>query len=425
MNFKTNVSKKNYQWVKWSRIAFCAALVGIVVGLLTLMFKKLVEEYETLLLNKAMAFKPFFLIFPLIGLLLIYALRQWVFFKKKNKGILEVLEAVRYKKSIAPYKIPAHFFNGFLTVVFGGTTGIEVSTVVATAALGDMASRKDVIFKKYRRELMGAAIASGVTLLFCSPLAGLFFSYETIGKQKTKVYWVTHLISVAFASAIIVLMDVQPLFDIANTAVTWHYQAVPFFVVLSVLAGFYAIYMTKSVVFIKKKLWLEQFPVLQLCLGALALGSVLFVLPALYGDGYHSIATMMQSASKLSGLLLLTAIWVCIKPWTTGLTLKIGGDGGVFAPSIFAGACLGFIVGTLTKMYFFEDAVVLNFIVLGIALTVAATLHAPFTAIFLTFGIFNSYALWLPMLVFAFMSYGLSKRIFPYTVYTINLKKEG
>ena len=55
-----------------------------------------------------------------------------------------------------------------------GSTGIEVSTVVATSALGDMASRKDPIFKKYRKEFIGSAIACGVTLLF-SPLAGLFF----------------------------------------------------------------------------------------------------------------------------------------------------------------------------------------------------------------------------------------------------------
>ncbi|MFV0196989.1 hypothetical protein OBK01_02055 [Empedobacter falsenii] len=61
MNFKTHVSRKNYQWVKWSRIALCSALVGIVVGLLTLMFKTLVEQYEHLLLHKAKDFQGFLL----------------------------------------------------------------------------------------------------------------------------------------------------------------------------------------------------------------------------------------------------------------------------------------------------------------------------------------------------------------------------
>ena len=423
MNLKTNVSRKNYNWVKWSRVSLCAALVGIVVGMITLMFKNLVEEYEHLLFHKATAFKPFFILFPFIGLFLIYCLRQFVFNKKKNKGISEVLEAVRYQKKIPPYKIPSHFFNGFLTVIFGGTTGIEVSTVVATAALGDMASRKDVIFKKYRKEFMGAAIASGVTLLFCSPLAGLFFSYETIGKQRTKVFWVTHILSVVFATAILLLMNVEPLFNIQNAANDWHWQAVPFFIVLSVLCGFYGVYMTKAVTISKKTQWLENYQLLQLAIGAAVLGCVLYVLPELYGDGYLTIHQLMESKTNLMELAVLALVLVIIKPWTTGLTLKLGGDGGVFAPSIYGGACLGLLVGIIAKTYFVPDVLLLNFIVMGVALAVGATLHAPFTAIFLTFGVFNSYTLWLPMIVLTFASYFLSKKIFPYTVYTLALKK--
>lgn len=423
MDFKTNVSKKNYQWVKWSRVALCSALVGIAVGLITLMFKNLVEQYEHLLLYKAKNFKLFFIIFPFIGLALIYFLRQFVFNKKKNKGISEVLEAVRFQKKIPAYKIPSHFFNGFLTVVFGGTTGIEVSTVVATAALGDMASRKDVIFKKYRKEFMGAAIASGVTILFCSPLAGLFFSYETIGKQKTKVFWTTHILSVAFATAILLLMNVNPLADLSPHVQDWNMEAVPFFIILSVLAGFYGVYMTRIVTFTKKAAFFDRRPLLQLLTGAVLLGTVLYFLSELYGSGYHTIQQMTVSENHVVGFASLALLLAVIKPWTTGFTLKLGGDGGVFAPSIFSGACLGLIVGILAKTYFFPDALVLNFVILGVALTVGATLHAPFTAIFLTFGIFNSYVLWLPLIVLTFASYFLSKRIYPYTVYTLALKK--
>lgn len=422
MSLNRRVSKKNYNWVKWSRISVCSALVGIIVGLITLMFKNVVEEFEHILFHKALFFKPFFIGFPLVGLMLIYCLRYYVFYKKKNKGISEVLEAVHLQKKIPPYKIPSHFFNGFLTVVFGGTTGIEVSTVVATAAMGDMASRKDKVFKKYRKEFIGAAIASGVTLLFCSPFAGLFFSYETIGKQRTKIFWVTHVLSVLFATLILFLMDVEPLFNLGNKIEDWHMKAVPFFIVLSMVASCYGVYMTKTVAFSKKSFFLEKRPVLQLLTGSILIGGVLFLLPELYGDGYHTIHQMLGHKIADVNVVCFAVVFIIIKPWTTGLTLKFGGDGGVFAPSIFSGACLGLVVGVLTKNYFFPDAVVINFIVLGVALTVGATLHAPFTAIFLTFGIFNSYTIWLPLIVFTFLSYILSKKIFPYTVYTLALK---
>ncbi len=418
------VTKKNIVWVKWSRIVYCAALVGIVVGLITLMFKNLVEQYEHLLFSKAQHFKPFFFIFPVIGLLIIHFLRMYVFNKKKNKGISEVLEAVRENKKLPAYKVPSHFFNGFLTVVFGGSTGIEVSTVVATSALGDMASRKDPIFKKYRKEFIGSAIACGVTLLFCSPLAGLFFSYETIGKQKTKVFWVTHLVSVGFATLIILLMNVHPVFNLGSRETVIHYQVLPFFAALSLLAAFYGVYMTKVVTFIKKKDFFNDKPYVHLTLGGVLLGCVLFVFPQLYGDGYHAIESIIHHDNlfiSVSFWLLLGAL--LLKPFATGFTLKLGGDGGVFAPSIFGGAVMGSLVGFIVQSYFFADAQLINFVVLGVALTVAATLHAPFTALFLTFGIFNSYALWLPLTVLVFVSFFISKKIFPDTVYTLALKK--
>src|SRR5690606_18057511 len=286
-------------------------------------------------------FKLFFFIFPVIGLIIIHFLRMYVFNKKKNKGISEVLEAVRNDKKLLAYKVPSHFFNGFLTVVFGGSTGIEVSTVVATSALGDMASRKDPIFKKYRKEFIGSAIACGVTLLFCSPLAGLFFSYETIGKQRTKVFWVTHLVSVGFASLILLLMNVNPVFNLDQREMTIHYQAVPFFVLLSVLAGFYGVYMTKIVTLVKKNNFFDYNPYLQIVIGGLLLGCLLFALPPLYGDGYHAIETIVHNnASVTVGFWLLLAA-LFIKPFATGFSLKLGGDGGVFAPSIFGGAIMG------------------------------------------------------------------------------------
>lgn len=387
------------------------------------MFKNLVEEYEHLLFNKAQHFKLFFFVFPLIGLLIIYFLRTYVFSNKKNKGISEVLEAVREAKKLPPYKVPSHFFNGFLTVIFGGSTGIEVSTVVATAALGDMASRKDPIFKKYRKEFIGSAIACGVTLLFCSPLAGLFFSYETIGKQKTKVFWTTHLVSVGFAALIIFLMNVTPVFNLGNYETFFHYQAIPFFIALSVLAGCYGVYMTKIVTFVKKRNFIDFNPYLQLVAGGLLLGSALFIFPQLYGDGYHAIQSIIHHNTIVSVSFWLLLGALLLKPFATGFTLKLGGDGGVFAPSIFAGAIMGALIGFIVQKYFFADAQLINFVVLGVALTVAATLHAPFTALFLTFGIFNSYALLLPMAILIFVSFFISKKIFPYTVYTLALKK--
>lgn len=421
---RSRISKTNVKWVKWSRIVYCAALVGVIVALITLLFKNLVEQYEHLMFSKALHFKLFFFIFPVTGLLIIYFLRKYAFSNKKNKGITEVLEALQQNKRLPAYKVPSHFFNGFLTVVFGGSTGIEVSTVVATAALGDMASQKDPIFKKYRKEFMGAAIACGVTLLFCSPLAGLFFSYETIGKERTKVYWVTHLVSVAVATVIMLLMNVHATFGFQNFDMPFQYKVLPYFLGLTLLAASYGVYMTKMVMLVKRNAFFDTQPYLQIFSGGLLLGAIMFVLPELYGDGYHTIAKVLGNETHVSINFWFLTSALILKPFATGFTLKLGGDGGVFAPSIFAGALLGALAGFIVQRSFFADAHIIHFMIMGVALTVAATLHAPCTALFLTFGLFNSYSLWLPLALLVFVSYFISKKIYPYTVYTLSLKNK-
>lgn len=423
MSVKLQVSKRNVYWIKWSKIAICSSLLGFVAAIFALLFKELVENYEHLLLKRAFDSKWLFFILPLIGLLVIYYLRLYVFKNRKNKGISEVLEAIEFKKKLPSFKIPSHFFNGFLTVVFGGTTGIEVSTVVSTATMGELASKKDPIFKKYKKEFMGAAIAAGVTILFCSPLAGFFFSYETIKKQHSKVFIVTHFFSILIAVGLLFLVELETPFRPLIPILSYRIEALPYFLGLALIASFYGVYMTRMVKWIKSSLPMRNKPLLQLLIGAFLLGITLFFLPMLYGDGYHAIQklTAIPNWNEIPFSILMIVLALIIKPLITGLTLGLGGDGGVFAPSIYSGAFLGLLIGVVVKTYLDNDIMLMNFVVIGVAVTVSAVLHAPLTALFLTCGLFDSYELFFPLLVLTLLSKMIAKYIFPYTVYSLKL----
>lgn len=146
--------------------------------------KKITEHYEEIFFSKAIINPIFFLVFPVFGLSIIYFLREYLFKKKENKGIKEIFESTNTKsKNLPSYKIPSHFINGLLTVVFGGSTGIEVSTVVASATIGSVAQRKENVFRQYKTELICAGVAAGVTALFGSPIAGILFAFEVISKK--------------------------------------------------------------------------------------------------------------------------------------------------------------------------------------------------------------------------------------------------
>jgi CIC family chloride channel protein len=121
----------------------------------------------------------------------------------------------------------------------------------------------------------------------------------------------------------------------------------------------------------------------------------------------------------LSLSLVLTFIGILVlKPIVTSVTLASGGDGGVFAPSLFIGAFLGLLVALVLNTYFNANVIPINFMIIGMAAVLSASIHAPFTSIFLVCGLTNDYTLFLPILVVCLISKYTAKMIYPFTVYS-------
>ena len=410
---------KNAFSPKNGKLIVASLLIGFLSALLALTLKHLTDHYENILFEQSQTHRWYLLLFPAIGLSVIYFLRQYLFKKKANKGITEIFESTQTGKKMPNYKIPSHFINGFLTVIFGGSTGIEVSTVVASATIGSVAQQKESLFRLYKTELISAGVAAGVAALFCSPAAGLLFALEVIAKKPSKVFFLTVLLAVGIAFGLVFLLDETPLFALNVTG--WHWHAVPWFVLLGVLAGVNSVYLTKSVLFIKSKFASIPSHFHRIALGALLLSISLLLLPQLYGDGYHAITELIvpHSAVKLTPLLAFVTLAVLVlKPLITSVTLAAGGDGGVFAPSLFIGAFLGFLTATVLNTFFNANVIPVNFIILGMAAMLSASIHAPFTALFLVCALVDDYTLFVPILAICLIAKKVAQFIYPFTVYT-------
>lgn len=416
----TSRIKKNYQLIKFQKLVIVSILIGFLSALLGVSLKRMTEYYEEIFFHQTILSPIFIVIFPFFGLSVIYFLREYLFKKKENKGIKEIFESTNSKsKNLPNYKIPSHFINGLLTVIFGGSTGIEVSTVVASATIGSVAQRKQNIFRQYKTELICAGVAAGITALFSSPVAGILFSIEVISRKINRSFLISNLISVTVAFGLIFLLDEKPLFDVTIT--TWHLKAIPYFILLGILAGINSVYLTRSVLFFKSQFSKIQTHYFKILLGSAILSISLFAFPQLYGEGYHAIKTIFINSNEatISLPLLLTFIGIIfLKPIVTSATLASGGDGGVFAPSLFIGAFLGLLVALVLNNVFNANVIPVNFMVIGMAAVLSASIHAPFTAIFLVCGLTNDYTLFIPILATCLISKYTAKMIYPYTVYT-------
>lgn len=411
--------RKNLRLIKLRKLIVVSILIGFASAFLALSLKRITEHYENIFLGKAEISFIYILIFPCIGLSVIYFLREYLFKKKPNKGITEIFESTNSKKKNLPiYKIPSHFFNGLLTVAFGGSTGIEVSTVVASATIGSVAQQKANFFREYKTELICAGVAAGITALFSSPVAGILFALEVISKKLNRAFLLATAIAVAVAFGLVYILDEEPLLSVVVT--TWHYKAIPYFIMLGILAGIHSVYLTRCVIFFKSAFARIDKYFYKVIIGAAIISLTLLWFPQLYGDGYHAMRGIFENPETTFTIpLLVTLLGVLIlKPIATSVTLASGGDGGVFAPSLFIGAFLGLLAATLANTFFGANVIPLNFMIVGMAAVLSASIHAPFTAIFLVCGMINDYTLFLPILVVCLISKYTAQAIYPFTVYT-------
>ena len=417
---KTAQIKKNHQFIKFRKLVIVSILIGFLSAFLGISLKKITEYYEEIFFHEVTVNPLLYILFPVFGLSVIYFLRHYLFKKKENKGIKEVFESTESKsKNLPSYKIPSHFINGLLTVIFGGSTGIEVSTVVATATIGSVAQQKENVFRQYKTELICAGVAAGVTALFSSPIAGILFALEVISRKVTRAFIISNVIAVSIAFGLLSILKEEPLFTVSIT--TWHLKAIPYFILLGILAGMNSVYLTKCVLFFKSQFGKIDTHYYKIIIGSAVLSISLFIFPQLYGEGYHAIKEIFSNSSEipLTVTLAFTFIGILLlKPIVTSITLASGGDGGVFAPSLFIGAFLGLLLASILNTFFEVQVIPVNFMVIGMAAVLSASIHAPFTAIFLVCGLTNDYTLFFPILVVCLISKYTAKMIYPHTVYT-------
>lgn len=167
------------------KLILITVLVSVICILLAYSLKIFTELLEHAIFHLVEhEYRLLFILLPTLGITSIYFLRKYVFFNRKNKGITEIYKTLDDRKEHLPFfKIPSHYINGFLTVIFGGSTGIEVSTVVYSAAVGNQFYEREFTARRYKRELICAGVTAGIAILFTSPLAGFFLAMEVIARK--------------------------------------------------------------------------------------------------------------------------------------------------------------------------------------------------------------------------------------------------
>ena len=105
-----------------------------------------------------------------------------------------------------------------------------------------------------------------------------------------------------------------------------------------------------------------------------------------------------------------------------------GGVGGTFGPTLFVGAIAGFVVARTINLIFINNPFSVpeqNFVLVGMAGLMAGVMQAPMTAIFLIAEISGGYELLIPLILTSTISFGATRMVEQYSIYTKRIAKKG
>ncbi len=420
-------------------------LIGLVTGIAVILLKNSTAYIENLLeyFNEFAKIDYLYFIFPLIGiavtvLIIRYIIRRHV----GHDGIPRILYAISRREGfVEAHNMFSSAITSAFTVGFGGSAGLEGPVVTTGGAIGSQIARVFKISYRKRIILIGSATAAAISAIFEAPIAGIVFALEVMMIDLTT----SSLIPLALAS--ITGSIVSMYFSGQNVLFSYplvgensfNLANIPYYILLGVLMGLVALYFTQSYSLVVKLFHNIKYKWQKILFGGLILGFLVFLFPALYGEGYQSINsaingnyeflfgnTIFNQLSQNSGtVILLLIVLTFIKPIATTVTFEAGGIGGIFAPTMFMGAMLGLAFALIVNQTGVFDINPANSILVGMASLLASIIQAPLTGIFLISEITHGYNLMMPLMLSSIISFGIVRIFHPGSVYTKQLAQRG
>ena len=422
-----------------------AFIIGILASFAAYILHTLIHQIQAILTEgfEINSFNWLYLVFPVIGIYLTSLFVRYVVRDNISHGITRILYAISSKRShLKPHNCWSSVIASAITIGFGGSVGAEAPIVLTGSAIGSNLGQLFKIDNKTMMLLVGCGAAAAIAGIFKAPIAGLVFTLEVLMVDLTMASLLPILGASITANVFTwALMGGKSLFTFVLDS-AWQVDRLPACVLLGLFCAFISLYFIRTMTFCEGIFAkMKRHPYGKLAVGGVMLSSLIFLFPALSGEGYSAINILLNGTTEADWnqlldkslfyghgnlLVVYIALVLLTKVFATSCTNGAGGCGGTFAPSLFIGGFGGFLFARLWNMY--QIGVYVpekNFTLLGMAGVMAGVMHAPLTGIFLIAEITGGYALFVPLIIVSVVSVmGIS--IFePHSIYAMRLASQG
>ena len=424
--------REKLQLTEWQVTLLWAALAGFLGAGASMLFAALAEGVHELLTGstsgvvESMRHLPWWgvLLVPTAGgaaagLVLLYGSRL-----TRSQSSTDYMEAIvigngRVGVRSSLVKSTAALFS----IGSGGSIGREGPMVQLSAVVASLVGRWRQFTGPQLRLLVACGASAGIASAYNAPIAGSFFVAEIIlGSIAMESLGPLAVSAVVATLTIRVLTAAQVLYKVPEFQLNSPWEMGPY-VVLGLVAGGLAPWFLRSLREAEKFFLSLRLPlVARLALGGLAVGIIAINVPQVCGNGYTVVVDI------LNGRLLWTVllgIFAC-KWLATMASFGSGAPGGVFTPSLFMGASVGYLFGMAVHTIWPGGAVDPRaFALVGMGAFLSAASRAPVMAVIMLFEMTLSYDIILPLMLCSVIAYYTAKGLEGESLYSASLRRKA
>jgi CIC family chloride channel protein len=354
---------------------------------------------------------------PALGGLVIGLMARFGSEKIRGHGIPEAIEAIliggsRMQPKVAILKP----LSSAISIGTGGPFGAEGPIIMTGGAIGSLFAQCFSLSAAERKTLLVAGASAGMTAIFGTPVAAVLLAVELLLFEWKPRSLIPVIGACVVASALRpFLIGSGALFPFAGQLELpwWGLFACAG---VGVVAGLQSGLLT-GLLYKMEDLFLHL-PIHWMwwpAIGGLAVGLGGLIEPRALGVGYDIIGDLISGHIVLSAvvaiMLVKSVIWI--------IALASGTSGGVLAPLLIFGGCVGWLEGQYLPGPHGAWALI------GMAAMMGGTMRSPLTAILFTIELTGDFALIGPLLIATSAAYALTVLLLKRSILTEKIARRG
>jgi len=306
--------------------------------------------------------------------------------------------------------------SSVFSIASGGSIGREGAMVQLNSMLASAVGRRASLSPARLRLMVACGAAGGIASAYNAPIGGAVFVAEVVLGSIAMTSFGPLIVAAVVATIVSrALMGGAPLFRLPAFELVRPLELLCYLglgLAMGVAAPLFLELLERSsrtFAAWKVPVWARLFA------GGLVVGIISTQAPYVWGNGSGALSVLLNTEWAWTALLAL----LLYKIAATASTVGSGAVGGVFTPTLLVGAALGALLGGFVHAAFpYSTAPPQAYAVVGMGAFLAATTHAPLTAILILFDMTLNHEVILPLMVACVSAYSLSFAIRKDSLYT-------